>query len=157
MADMNAEPLDFSDLGGRRIWHAAERLDFSDIGGRRIGEVAPTGYFSRFGDLGALSVEHHPEWLRQWQASRTSEPHPAAPRNSSQPAKPLNFSDLGGKRVWRPTEKLDFSDIGGRRVGEAETGWATTPTHPPRLATPTTPSRYTKLPSNPQLTESSKD
>ena len=124
MANGNGEPLDFSDLGGRRIWPPAEKLDFSDLGGRRIGEETLTeGYFTRFVDLGA-SVEHHPEWLMGWTLSAPS----AQPQQQS---RPLDFGDLGGRRIWPPTEKLDFSDLGGRRVGEAQPDTPIRPTQAP--------------------------
>ena len=104
MANGSAEPLDFSDLGGRRIWPPAERLDFSDIGGRRVGEAEPMeGYFARFGDLGQLSVEHHPEWLkeRKQPAAPAQPQYPTAPATPGEPTKPFDFSDIGGRRIWQ--------------------------------------------------------
>ena len=114
--------LDFSDLGGRRIWPPAEKPDFSDIAGPHVGEAKPAeGHFTKFADLGPVSVQHHPEWLRQWPASTTSE-RPQQPDNPSQQKKPLDFSDLGGKRISPPLEPLS-QQINvldpGRRVSQS--------------------------------------
>ena|SRR5438552_3693403 len=123
MADGEAGQLDFSDLGAQRVGQA---LDFSDLGGQRVEQSdeqqAPGGFFDKFGSLGTLSVESHPEWMKGWPASAGTSAqtqNPATAASSNQPAKPLDFSDYGGRRVSPPrsqssqqTHGLDFSSYG---------------------------------------------
>ncbi len=108
MPDDQAGPLDFSDLGAQRVWPSAQKLDFSDLGAQRVGEAGgqqpSKGFFSRFGDAGAISVQNHPEWVTGWPVSTTSD----QPQHTTAPAIPN-----------RQTEPWDFSDLGGQRVAEA--------------------------------------
>jgi hypothetical protein len=128
MADGDAGQLDFSDLGGQRV---GQTFDFSDLGGQRVEQAdePPEGFFGKFADLGAISVENHPEWVRGWPLSDGSSAQLEtgnAPVSAGQPTGTLDFSDLGGRRVSsaRPQVRQqphgpDFSDLGGVRLGQA--------------------------------------
>ena len=127
MADGEAGQLDFSDLGAQRVGQA---LDFSDLGGQRVEQSeeqqAPGGFFDKFGSLGTLSVESHPEWMKGWRASAGPSPQPQKPTLPTSPnhqAKPLDFSDIGGRRVSVPTSHVsqqtdghDFSSSTEARI-----------------------------------------
>lgn len=133
--------LDFSDMGGRRVWPPEEMLGVSDIGGQKSGEAEPQdGYFSQFGDLGPLSVENHPEWLTGGRESTGSQqPHDSgAGRISSQPTKPLDFSDLGGRRISPPLSQSSQQ----RRGLESHEGGRTNGT-PGQEVQPRTPQKST--------------
>jgi len=112
MPDDQDGQLDFSDIGGQRVAPPpVQEFDFSDLGGQRVGRVdaqqSSGGFFSGFGDLGPLSVQNHPEWLKEW-------PTTTATATSRQPQSAgVSASEN------QQTTPLDFSDIGGQRVGEA--------------------------------------
>src|SRR6266849_2742640 len=129
MADGEAVQFDFSDLGGQRVGQA---LDFSDMGGQRVGEAdeqqPSEGFFRKFGNLD-ISADNHPEWVKGWRASAGPSPQPqkpTLPTSPNQQVKPLDFSDIGGRRVSAPTSHVsqqtdghDFSSSTGSRLGQA--------------------------------------
>jgi hypothetical protein len=121
MADGDAGLFDFSDLGGQRVGQA---FDFSDLGGQRVEEAdeqsSPGGFFGKFADLGAISVENHPEWVQGWPLSAET---PAQPyRVSTATAAPAGTaSTTPNRRADQQTTPLDFSDLGGRRVKPTQT------------------------------------
>src|SRR5262249_46993298 len=130
MADADAGQWDFSDLGGQKVGQA---VDFSDLGGQRVDETdeeQPSGgFFGKFADLGAISVENHPEWVQGWplsegQSAQTQNSSTAT--SSNQPAKPLDFSDIGGRLVSptrsqadQQTHGLDSSSNKAASFGQA--------------------------------------
>ncbi|HTD21877.1 MAG TPA: hypothetical protein VK738_04440 [Terriglobales bacterium] len=133
MPDGQEEQLDFSDIGGQRVAPPpVQEFDFSDLGGQRVGRVdaqQPSGgFFSGFGDLGPLSVQNHPGWLKEWPtttATATSRQPQSAGVSASenQQTTPLDFSDIGGQRVGEAGGQLpsggffsDFGDMGARAL-----------------------------------------
>jgi hypothetical protein len=121
MADGDAGLFDFSDLGGKRVGQA---FDFSDLGGQRVEEADEQqprgGFFGKFTDLGAISVENHPEWVQGWPLSAEAPSQP--PRVSTPtPAPAGSASTTPNRRADQQTTPLDFSDLGGRRVKPTQT------------------------------------
>src|SRR5436189_4556430 len=130
MAGGGGVQFDFSDIGGQRV---RQGLDFSELGGQRVeqsgGQQGPGGFFDKVGSLGTLSVESHPEWVKGWRASAGPSPQPQKPTLPTSPnhqAKPLDFSDIGGRRVSVPTSHVsqqtdghDFSSSTEARLGQA--------------------------------------